>query len=692
MLPYISRAAKTILIALCLLNIASKGFAQQLSSLSPSSTVAGGADFVLTANGSSFVSGSLILWNGTALSTNFVSSSQLSATVPAALIAVQGNAIVNVLNPGGSFSNNLSFGIGQSSGAPAITSLSPNSAAPGGSSFTLTVFGANFTISSIVLWDGSVLATTFLNGSQLTAIVPAGLIASQGSVTINVLNAGGILSNGVSFAINSQGSGTPTISTLSPSSATQGGAGFTLTVLGSNFAAGAAVLWNGSALSTSLVNGSQLTAFVPAGLIALQGSATVTVMNPGGATSNGVSFVIGQQTSGTPTITTLSPSSATQGGAAFTLTVFGSNFNVGAVVGWNGSALPTGFVNSSQLSASVAASLIASAGSASLVVQNPNGGLSNTLTFVINQQTSGTPTISSVSPTSTTIGGPAFTLTVSGSNFVSGASVQWNSSQLSTTFQGTTQLTASVPAFLIASAGTANISVVNPSGLSSNTVVFSITSGNAWNIGQIADGASWKMLFQVINLDQVPVNFSFQFWDDNGNPLQLPILNGQAGIFAGTLGVGGTAFAETPGTAAALTQGWAKVTGNGRIGVLAIFRQSVPGRPDSEGTTSGAQSGNRIFLPFNNTNGFVTGVAIANSNPTQTLSVSLAFQTDTGATLNGSLSLPPNVHMAFVLTSMFPGLAGQRGSILFTAPTPDLVVTGLRFSPTNSFTSLDSFQ
>jgi hypothetical protein len=196
----------------------------------------------------------------------------------------------------------------------------------------------------------------------------------------------------------------------------------------------------------------------------------------------------------------------------------------------------------------------------------------------------------------------------------------------------------------------------------------------------------------VINLDQVPVNFSFQFWDDNGNPLQLPILNGQAGIFAGTLGVGSTAFAETPGTAVALTQGWAKVTGNGRIGVLAIFRQSVPGRPDSEGTISGAQSGNRVFLPFNNTNGFVTGVAIANSNPTQTLSVSMTFQTDTGATSNGFLSLPPNAHMAFGLTSMFPGLGGQRGSILFTASTPDIVVLGLRFSPTNSFTSLDSFQ
>jgi len=874
MLPHITLSTKNILIALCLFTIASTGLAQQLTSLSPSSSAAGGPDFVLTANGSGFANGSVILWNGFsiptnfastsqltavvpasfiaaqgsasvavqnpggatsnaltftigqgssgapiistlspnsattggpaftltvqganftvgaavlwnggALSTSFVNASQLTAFVPASLIAVQGSANVNVLNPGGTLSNTINFGIGQqSSGAPVITSLSPSSAAPGGPAFTMTVFGSGFAVGSVVLWNGNTLSTTFVNTSQLTAFVPASLISSQGSASVNVLVPGGTLSNGVAFTISTQSSGTPTISTLSPNSATQGGSAFTLTVFGSNFTVGAAVLWNGSALSTSFVNTSQLTAFVPANLIALQGSASVTVMNAGGATSNALTFTIGQQSSGTPVITTLSPNSTTQGGSGFTLTVFGSNFNVGAVVLWNGSALSTSFVNgfqltafvpasqintqgtalvtvlnpggatsngltftvgqqtsgltitslspnsatqggsafsmtvfgsgysvgavvlwngsalstsfvsASQLTAFVAASQIASAGSASVVVQNPGGALSNTIAFIINQQTSGTPTISSVSPTSSTVGGAGFTLTVFGSNFVSGSSVQWNNSPLSTTFQGTNQLTASVPAFLIASAGSVSIRVVNPSGLGSNTVAFSVTSGNTWSVSQIADGAGWKTLFQVINLDQVAVNYSFQFWDDNGNQLQLPFLNGQAGVFSGSLGVGGTAFAETPGIAAALSQGWAKVTGSGRIGVLAIFRQSVPGRPDSEGSISGAQSSNRIFLPFNNTGGFVTGVAIANSNPTQTLSVSLTFQADNGATSNGFLSLPPNAHQAFVLTSLFPQLAGQRGSIQFTTSTPDMVVMGLRFSPTNSFTSLDSFQ
>jgi hypothetical protein len=603
MFHYILRTAKSSLIGLCLFSIASMGLAQQLTSLSPSSVAAGGPDFVLTANGSGFVAGSAILWNGLSFPTDIVSSTQLTATIPASYIAAQGSASISVQIPGGSISNVLNFNIGQqTSGLPSITALSPGSATPGGPAFTLTI-------------------------------------------------------------------------------------------LGTNFAAGATVLWNSSALSTTFVSASQLTAFVPAGLIASQGSAVVAVLNPGSITSNSVSFLINQVTSGAPSISAISPNAATQGGPAFTLTVFGSNFTFGALLVWNGSVITTSFVSSSQLTAIIPTGLIASQGSASVGVQNPNGTLSNILIFTINQQTTGAPTISALSPSSGSQGGPAFTLTVLGTNFVSGSSVQWNGSSLTTTFQGSsTQLTASVPASLIANSSTANVRVVNPNGLVSNTMAFSVAAPNSWRIAQIADGSSWKTLFQVINLDQVPVNYSFQFWDDNGNLLQLPFLNGQPGTFAGSLGVGGTAFAETPGTAVSLTQGWANVTSSGRIGVLAIFRQSVPGRPDSEGTASGTQSGSRVFLPFNNTNGFVTGVAIANSNSTQTLSISLTFQADNGTTTTGSLSLPPNAHMAFALTAMFPGLAGQRGSVALTAPTPDIVVTGLRFSPTNSFTSLASFQ
>jgi len=75
--------------------------------LVPASTAPGGPPFTLTMNGTGFVSGSGVNWNGTALATSFVSESQLTADVPATDIAVAGTASVTVVNPapGGGTSN-----------------------------------------------------------------------------------------------------------------------------------------------------------------------------------------------------------------------------------------------------------------------------------------------------------------------------------------------------------------------------------------------------------------------------------------------------------------------------------------------------------------------------------------------------------------------------------------------------------
>ena len=79
-------------------------------------------------------------------------------------------------------------------------------------------------------------------------------------------------------------------------------------------------------------------------------------------------------------------------------------------------------------------------------------------------------------PTSVAPGGPGFTLTVNGTGFVSGATVNWNGVALATTFVSSEELTATVPAANIASPGTASISVANPgSTLTSNVVFFSVT-------------------------------------------------------------------------------------------------------------------------------------------------------------------------------------------------------------------------
>jgi hypothetical protein len=65
-------------------------------------------------------------------------------------------------------------------------------------------------------------------------------------------------------------------------------------VNGASFAPGATVRWNGAALNTTFVSGSQLAAAVPAANIAAPGTASVTVVNPGtGVVSNVVFFPVG---------------------------------------------------------------------------------------------------------------------------------------------------------------------------------------------------------------------------------------------------------------------------------------------------------------------------------------------------------------------------------------------------------------
>ena len=73
-----------------------------------------------------------------------------------------------------------------------------------------------------------------------------------------------------------------------------------------------------------------------------------------------------------------------------------------------------------------------------------------------------TPVASSLSPASTPAGGADFTLTITGSNFISGSTVEWNGSPRLTVVVSSTQLTATIYASDIATMGTAQVSVMSP--------------------------------------------------------------------------------------------------------------------------------------------------------------------------------------------------------------------------------------
>jgi hypothetical protein len=444
-----------------------------ITTISPSTTVAGSGGFTLVITGTNFVNGSVVRWNGSDRTTTFVSSTVLTATIPASDVATAGTANVTVFNPapGGGESGAVTFTINNP--APTISSISPATAVAGSGNFTLTITGTNFVTNSVVRWNGSDRTTTFVSSTQLTAAIPASDIATAGTANVTVFNPapGGGESDAVTFTINNPA---PTITTISPATTVAGSGGFTLTITGTNFVNGAVVRWNGNPRPTTFVSSTQLTAAIPASDVATAGTANVTVFNPvpGGGESGAVTFTINNPA---PTISSISPATAVAGSGNFTLTITGTNFVNGSVVRWNGSDRTTTFVSSTQLTAAIPASDIATAGTANVTVFNPapGGGESGAVTFTINNPA---PTISSISPATAVAGSGNFTLTITGTNFVTNSVVRWNGSPRPTTFVSSTQLTAAIPASDIATAGTANVTVFNPApgGGESGAVTFTI--------------------------------------------------------------------------------------------------------------------------------------------------------------------------------------------------------------------------
>jgi YVTN family beta-propeller protein len=191
----------------------SSGSNPTITTISPNSTVAGGAAFTLTINGTNFVAASMVNFGGSAPATTFVNSTQLTAAIPAAGIASTGTLAVTVTNPapGGGTSKAITFTITSGvNSAPTINYLYP-SCAPAGSpdSFVggMLVGGQNFAASSVVRWNGSDQPTTLVSnsgGTQLTAQISASDIAEAGTAAITVFNPapGGGSSNSLPFTIN----------------------------------------------------------------------------------------------------------------------------------------------------------------------------------------------------------------------------------------------------------------------------------------------------------------------------------------------------------------------------------------------------------------------------------------------------------------------------------------------------------
>jgi hypothetical protein len=118
-----------------------------------------------------------------------------------------------------------------------------------------------------------------------------------------------------------------------------------------------------------------------------------------------------------------------------------------------------------EVTATDAAGMVAINGLMSIEI-SPSATAANPVPF-LNQ---------TLAPTSIAPGSSSFTLSVSGTGFVSGATIGLDGTALTTTFLDNEHLTATVPATNVANASTAAVTVLNPApgGGASNVVYFPI--------------------------------------------------------------------------------------------------------------------------------------------------------------------------------------------------------------------------
>lgn len=328
-----------------------------ITALSPAQVSAGGPDFTLTITGTGIAPGATATVGGTSLAGSSTSTTLITVTVPASVIAQPGSVSVSVTNPSGVTSNSLILTVI----TPLhLTSLSPPTATVGNPGFVLTLSGTGFLAGATVQIGDTTLQPTSVTATQITVAVPPALLLKAATLPVQVTNPGNVVSNQLTLAVSVK----PAITALNPSATPAGSAAFTLAITGTDLPPNAVAQWNGQPLPTTIVSSTQATAQVPATLVSAAGTASVTISTTDGVVTNALTFTV----TPVPTITSLNPTTAAPGAAGFTLTITGTNFSSGSVVQWNGQNLATTVVSATQLTAVVPPSLIATPGTVTIRV------------------------------------------------------------------------------------------------------------------------------------------------------------------------------------------------------------------------------------------------------------------------------------------------------------------------------------
>lgn len=136
----------------------------------------GASDTTITVNGNGFYSGSIVQANGVALATTFVNSTQVTATLTAAMSAAVRILTVVVVNgtPGGGTSESVWFAVlAPTNPIPQIEAISPNQTIRGADDFILAITGEKFVPSSEASFNRAAKVTEYVSPYRLNVTIPA---------------------------------------------------------------------------------------------------------------------------------------------------------------------------------------------------------------------------------------------------------------------------------------------------------------------------------------------------------------------------------------------------------------------------------------------------------------------------------------------------------------------------------------
>jgi hypothetical protein len=562
-------------------------------------------------------------------------------------------------------------------------------------------FGSPFQLSyntSAEAWLGYGSSTA--SNSVMTSIVGIYVTDANGNQIKDGISVSSAL-GGVYSLIPTAPQPKPTLTSITPAVGTVGST-VGITLNGTNFVrreTSVSVSGNNNEVdvwAVDVINSTMLTANLTIHDKAAIGSRKVTVKTVAGQ-SNEVTF--GVQSKPVPTLTSINPGAGTAG-STFQLALNGTNFVPGqtsvSVSGDNGVAVgPIDVLSSTMLTTTLTIGPNAAVGPRNVTVTT-TAGTSNSVAFSV--QSNLVPTLTSMNPGAGTVGS-TFQVALNGTNFVPGQTSVSVSGDNGVTVGpinvlSSTMLTTSLTIGLNAAVGSRNVSVTTPAGTSNSLTCGIQGLPSVGSFAQVASGGGWKTTITLINRCAVTANARIDFYANDGSPMILPLVFPLTGSIITsssselTIAPNASIVIESEASTSSIAVGSASVEGSCRLSGYAIFRLRSANAENSEGTVPlDTQTSSLLAVPYNNTDGFRSALALANQASTATTVT--ATVTDENGRRVGSFQivLPALGHTSFFLSDQFSQTANRVG-IVELQSSGSLTAVGLRFSPTISFTSV----